>query len=115
MASFVVIFGARVHYWRRQRGLTQRELARHLGKDPSRISLIERGKAQLNYNLLPLLAVALKVELPALFREEQGLVGAPGVWAVPRRPGQAPRRRHPCACTAPAVLSMSSYTLCAEG
>jgi transcriptional regulator with XRE-family HTH domain len=59
--------GARMRYWRRQRGLSTRQLADLVGRSPSWVSMAEEGRRS-PYNLFDLvnLAVALRLDLGEL-------------------------------------------------
>ncbi len=75
-------FGARVAELRRQRDLTQSELAAAIGRTASWVSQVERGVQPVNrLDVLRLLADGLGVPLPVLQPEAPGAAG-PGVRAA---------------------------------
>jgi transcriptional regulator with XRE-family HTH domain len=57
---------------RRERGLTQKDLARQLGKNAASISDLERGKVQVNASVLYSIAQILDKPLGYFFGEEIG-------------------------------------------
>lgn len=59
--------GAKIKVVRKQKGISQAELARLCDKDRQHIELIENNKVSANIHTLYLISVALKVELKELF------------------------------------------------
>lgn len=62
--------GKRIRELRMNKGMTQRSLAEKLGKSPSILCEIEKGKYDIATNLLPIVADALDVEIKDLFFAE---------------------------------------------
>jgi len=60
-------FGARIRELRKIRGITQEQLAEHLGIEQKHVSLIEHGKSYPSLDRLTKIAEALQVPLPELF------------------------------------------------
>lgn len=64
--------GAKVLYYRRLKGWTQKELSDASGVSRSRISDIECGKGPYNIETILLIAQALKIEYQLLMRNDAG-------------------------------------------
>lgn len=67
MPSISVRFGSRLRSLRRDRRLTQVQLADHLGIDRSYISDVERGRKAMSLTYLETVADGFKLTLPELF------------------------------------------------
>jgi transcriptional regulator with XRE-family HTH domain len=67
MANLRSQFGTRVRYLRRQRDMTQEQLAEAANISVDFLSLVERGINAPSFDTLERLAEALKVELRDLF------------------------------------------------
>lgn len=59
--------GEAIAEMRKQRGLTQADVARSVGVSPTHISLIENGKREPSLSLLKRMGSTLGVSLPVLF------------------------------------------------
>jgi len=75
--SFFKTFGQRIAELRKQRGLTQSDLADTLGLDQTAVASYEVGRRRVPLSLLPTLAQALGVSATELI-EEQAPSGKPG-------------------------------------
>ena len=64
--------GAKILYYRRLKGWTQKELSDASGVSRSRISDIECGKGPYNIETILLIAQALKIEYQLLMRNDAG-------------------------------------------
>jgi DNA-binding XRE family transcriptional regulator len=62
-------FGQRLRELRRQRNLTQLQMAKKFGIDRSFISDVERGRKSISLGLLEVIALGLRVSLSDLFRD----------------------------------------------
>ena len=62
-------FGARVRYYRKQRGLSQEQLARGVGRNTETISNIERGVTSTRLETANAIAAVLEIPLCDLFFE----------------------------------------------
>ncbi len=65
-------FGERVLLARRRRGMTQPELARHVGRSASHISDIEHGTAKPSYAVIADICALLDIAEPDALTEEGG-------------------------------------------
>lgn len=68
VSSIHVKFGKRVQELRKQKGLTQEDLADLVSVDRSYMGFVERGEKNPTLSTLDKIAKALKVSLPELFR-----------------------------------------------
>ncbi len=64
------VFGQRLRYARRSRGLTLAQLGERVGRAPSVLSLIENGRREPKLSLIEALASALSVPVAELLRRE---------------------------------------------
>ena len=65
--NLTVMFGARIRELRKNRGMTQDQLAEYLGIEQKHVSLIEHGKSYPSLDRLERISEALQVPLPSLF------------------------------------------------
>jgi len=64
------LFGQRLRYFRRARGLTLAELGERVGRAPSALSLLENGRREPKLSLIEALASALSVPADELMRKQ---------------------------------------------
>ena len=62
-------FGRRLRELRRQKELTQSDMAKKFGIDRSYISDVERGRKSISLSLLEVIALGLQISLSDLFRD----------------------------------------------
>lgn len=68
MATIYEKFGERVKKLRKDRDLSQEELAELIKRDPRTVVAIETGKRNPTLNTINKIAQALKITLPELFK-----------------------------------------------
>ena len=66
--SITIRFGERLRLLRKERGMTQCALARHMGIDRSFISDVERGRKHISLDYLDTLAKGFKLSLPEMLK-----------------------------------------------
>lgn len=66
-----MMYGKRIKLIRKQRGMTQSELAEKSGLLQSQISMIERGKRNLSVRVADKIVAVLGVTLNDIMREEE--------------------------------------------
>ena len=68
--SFLAQLGERVRGWRARRGMTRKTLALQAGVSERHLAQLETGKGNVSILLLQQIALALNIELAALFQEK---------------------------------------------
>lgn len=69
-----VLLGRRIHFLRTAKGWTQEKLGAESGISYKFLGEIERGQKNPSFEILVKIAVALKVDIPEMFRFEQETV-----------------------------------------
>jgi transcriptional regulator with XRE-family HTH domain len=72
MRTLAEIFGYRVKFFRKSKGLSQEELAAHSGLHRTYIGAIERGERNISLNNVEKIAKALGVKPSTLLDETEG-------------------------------------------
>ena len=65
-----LVFGKRLRHYRKQRGLTLRQLGDRVGKQAPYLSMLESGKREPRLSLIDLLAQALDIDTAALLQRD---------------------------------------------
>lgn len=73
----VCCIGARIGTLRRRRGLTQKELAKRIGRSVNAVSALERGRNKPTYDILRALAGTLGVSMRDFFAPAGGDADSP--------------------------------------